>query len=89
MYRFRNKCEEVPELDYQDGLRYIYLNTAGIKGGSPEIRQMLDYLQNSTEENVKGEMLQRIHRHVEKVKNGKKLRKEQISSAERQTFLSF
>ena len=76
MYRFRNKCEEVPELDYQDGLRYIYFNTAGIKGGSPEIRQMLDYLQNSTEENVKGEMLQRIHRHVEKVKVRPEVREE-------------
>ena len=37
---------------------------------------MLDYLQNSTEENVKGEMLQRIHRHVEKVKVRPEVREE-------------
>lgn len=68
VYQFRNKCEELPELDYPDGLRYIYFNTRGTKGGSPAIRTMLDYLQKSTEENVKGETLQKIHRHVKKVK---------------------
>lgn len=68
VYQFRSRCEEEPELDYPDGLRYIYFNTKGTIGGSSEIRGMLDYLQKSTEENAKGETLQMLHRHVEKVK---------------------
>lgn len=76
MYRFRTKCEELPELDYPDGLRYIYLNTKGNRGGSPQLRQLLDYLEESTEENVKGELLQRIHRHVERVKLSPEVREE-------------
>lgn len=75
-YRIQNRCREVPELDYPDGLMYIYFNTKGSKGGSPEIRQMLDYLQKSTEENVTGETLQRIHQHVEKVKIRPEVREE-------------
>lgn len=76
MYRIQSMCREVPELDYPDGLMYIYFNTRGTKGGSPEIRQMLDYLQKSTEENVTGETLQKIHQHVEKVKIQPEVREE-------------
>ncbi len=68
VYRFRNRCEELPELDYPDGLRYIYFNTRGRKGGSPDIREILDYLQKSTEENAKTDTLQNLHRHIQKVK---------------------
>ena len=52
VYQFRSRCEEEPELDYPDGLRYIYFNTKGTIGGSSEIRGMLDYLQKSTEEQM-------------------------------------
>ncbi len=68
MYQFYNQCEEVPGLAYGDGLRYIYFNTKGKKGGSPAIQEMLQYFQESTEMNAKGENLQRIHDHVKKVK---------------------
>lgn len=68
MYQFYNQCEEVPGLAYGDGLRYIYFNTKGKKGGSPSIQEMLQYFQESTEMNAKGENLQRIHDHVKKVK---------------------
>lgn len=76
VYQFRSRCEEEPELDYPDGLRYIYFNTKGTMGGSPEIRGMLEYLQKSTEENAKGETLQMLHRHVEKVKLQPEVREE-------------
>lgn len=76
MYQVQSRCREVPELDYPDGLMYIYFNTRGIKGGSPEIRQILDYLQRSTEENATGETLQKIHRHIEKVKVQPEVREE-------------
>ncbi len=31
MYTVCNKCEEVPELPYEDGLRFVYFNTKGTK----------------------------------------------------------
>ena len=68
MYQFRNQCLEVPGLEYRDGLRYIYFNTKGIKGGSPAIQELLHYIQNSTETNVKNKELQKIHEHIKKVK---------------------
>ena len=67
-FHFSNQCLEVPGLEYKDGLRYIYFNTTGKKGGSPAIRELLQYFQNSTETNARSERLQRIHEHVKKVK---------------------
>ena len=68
MYQIINQCLEVPGLEYKDGLRYIYFNTTGKKGGSSAIRELLQYFQNSTETNARSERLQRIHEHVKKVK---------------------
>ena len=68
MYQIINQCLEVPGLEYKDGLRYIYFNTTGKKGGSPAILELLQYFQNSTETNARSERLQRIHEHVKKVK---------------------
>lgn len=102
VYRFQNMCREIPELDYPDGLRYIYFregnepksrlvwtlatarelhtpvsmepNTKGTKGGSPAIRELLDYLQKSTKENAKNETLLNLHHHIEKVKESQEVK---------------
>ena len=68
MYRFRNKCEEVPELEYEDGLNFIYFYTGGSKGGNEDIKAMLRYLQNSTEANITNDATKTIHDYVSKVK---------------------
>lgn len=68
MYTFRNMCEEVPGLSYEDGLRFIYFYTGGTKGGSLEIKAMLRYLQNSRAECITDEATKKIHDYVEKVK---------------------
>ncbi len=47
MYTFRQTCQEQPEIEYEDGLRILYFNTDGKKGGSTEIENVLRYLQNS------------------------------------------
>ena len=86
MYQIQNRCREVPELDYPDGLMYIYFNTRGTKGGSPEIRKMLDYLQKSTAENVTGETLQKIHQHVVKVKEQPEVREEYMLLEEKMYY---
>ena len=47
MYTVRNRCEEVPDMEYDDGLRFLYFYTKGQKGGSQKIKNMLSYFQNS------------------------------------------
>lgn len=68
MYNVRNQCKEVPELEYEDGLSYIYFYTNGTKGGTPEIKAMLNYIKESTQSNVTNESTQRIHDFTNKVK---------------------
>lgn len=68
MYTVRNRCEEVPGMDYEDGLQFIYLNPKGTKGGSSDIREMLHYFQSSQEENATNESLKKIHDYVSRVK---------------------
>ncbi|MDO4331214.1 MAG: hypothetical protein Q4C58_00815 [Eubacteriales bacterium] len=68
VYTIRNKCEEVPELEYDDGLRFYYFYTGGIKGGNEELRTMLTYIQDSRQENATDDATKEIHRYVSRVK---------------------
>lgn len=68
MYRIRNRCEEVPELRYDDGLEFIYFYTGGQKGGNESIKAMLNYLENSVEENAVDDATKEVHRFVGQVK---------------------
>lgn len=68
MYTVKNQCGEVPEMRYEDGLRFIYLNPRGAKGGNSEIREMLQYFQDSREENAVNDGLKKIHSYVSRVK---------------------
>lgn len=68
MYTVRNKCEEVSEMRYEDGLQFIYLNPVGTKGGSEEIREMLCYFRDSREKNAVNADLKKIHGYVKRVK---------------------
>ncbi len=75
MYSIRHKCEEVDELDYEDGLRFYYFYTGGNKGGNEEIKTMLCYLRDSREENATDAATKEIHRFTEKVKIHPEVRK--------------
>lgn len=68
MYNIRNQCKEVPELEYEDGLYYIYFYTDGTRGGTSEIKAMLNYIKESTQENVTNEATRKIHDYANKVK---------------------
>ena len=74
MYTMHNKCDELPELEYKDGLKYIYFYTKGKKGGSKEIKALLNYLQSSIIENVTDEATQSIHNSVEKIRHSAEVR---------------
>jgi len=68
MYTFRNSCVELPQLEYDDGLCYVYFNTTGKKGGSQSIKNMLNYIQRSAEESVADEATGEIDAYVKRVK---------------------
>jgi len=52
MYTIQNRCREVPDLEYPDGVQLIYFYTCGSKGGCQGIRSMPKYLQTSTSSNA-------------------------------------
>ena len=68
LYTIHNKCNEVPELIYEDGLQYIYFNTVGSQGGNAAIKKLLNYLQDSKINNVTDETTQKLHDFVSKVR---------------------
>lgn len=69
MYTFHNRCEEISDLEYDDGLQFIYYYTKGHKGGSQKIKNMLTYFQNSNSENAVDEATREIDSYVSKVKH--------------------
>ena len=75
MYSIRNKCEEVKEMEYEDGLRFYYFYTGGSTGGSDEIKTMLRYIRDSRKENATDAATKIVHRFTEKVKVHPEVRK--------------
>lgn len=68
MYRISNRCKEIPDLEYTDGLEFIYFYTKGQLGGCKAIKNMLRYLCNSISANVTDEATKELHSYVEKVR---------------------
>lgn len=83
MYTIKNKCMEVPELEYEDGASTIFLYTKGTKGIPNEaVKQMLHYMEDTTCENAVNEELREIHRMVETVKKDQGVVKMRIKIVE-------
>ena len=79
IYTFRNRCDEVPELDYPDGLLFVYFNTKGKNGGSKSIENMLRYIQESNHTNVVDDATREIDKYVETVKTDPKLKEDYMT----------
>ena len=65
----KNIVEEIPEMNYNDGIRKNFLYTDGENGGSEELRKLLLYIKQSSAENVTDERLERLHYGVEGIKS--------------------
>lgn len=76
MYQIINQCLEVRGLNIKTDCGIFILIQQEKMGGSPAIRELLQYFQNSTETNARSERLQRIHEHVKKVKVLPEMREE-------------
>lgn len=69
IYHVKNIVEEFPEMDYNDGIRKIFLYTDGENGGSDELKKLLLYINQSCFENVTDAKLKELHHGVEGIKN--------------------
>ena len=74
MYTFRNRCEEKPDIEYDDGLRIIYFNTKGKKGGSQSILNVLNYVQNSRSEYAVDTATKELDRYVTDIRRDPEIR---------------
>ena len=68
VYSFENVCKDYLDIDYDDGLKFIYFNSAGTKGGTESIKQLLAYLNCSKIECVTNNKIAQIHNYVSDVK---------------------
>lgn len=79
MYCIKNQCAEISELNYDDGLEFIYFYTGGHKGGNESIKAMLNYFQNSRKENAVDEATKEISEIVEQVRIQPEVRNEYMT----------
>ena len=88
VYTIRNKCEEAPDMEYDDGASTLFLYTEGSEGEpSLELRQLLRYMQNTTQENAQNETLKNIHKMVEIVKHDQEVSLAYMKIFEREEYL--
>lgn len=68
-YTIKNRCLEELEMDYEDGAVTLVLYTRGTKGKiSEELRQFLNYMENTDQNNAVNDELKSIQRMVDAVK---------------------
>ena len=88
VYTVKNQCVEAPDMEYEDGIRRIYLYTKGTEGNpSQELRDMLKYMENSIAENVTNADIQAIHEQVDAVKRDKEVGVQYMKSWEREMLI--
>lgn len=74
VYTIRNQCIEDSSVFYDDGATKIFLYTKGKEGNpSQELKDMLQYMENTSVENVTNENLNSIHQIVENTKHRKEV----------------
>lgn len=72
--RISSKCEEIPDLPYDDGAKTLFLYTKGIEGNPPEeLKKLLRYMEHSSAENADTQDLRELHEMVTEVKCDRKV----------------
>lgn len=88
IYTIRNKCEEIPEMPYDDGARTVFLYTKGTEGNpSAELKQFLHYMEHTTEENATTDNLRSIHQMVNLIKQDEEVSLQYMKIFEREEML--
>ncbi len=74
VYTIQNHCTEDSSIPYNDGAKKIFLYTKGTEGNSSQpLKDMLKYIQESTEDNVTNQDIASIQKFVTKVKHKKEV----------------
>ena len=71
IYTVKNIVTENPNLVYNDGVEKLFVYTRGTKGGSPKLKELLRYLEDTVPENAVDEELREMQTIVGKVKHRK------------------
>ena len=72
--RISSKCEEIPDLPYDDGAKTLFLYTKGTEGNPPEeLKKLLRYMEHSSAENADTLDLRELHEMVTEVKCDRKV----------------
>lgn len=88
IYTIRSKCEEAPSMPYDDGAYTLFLYTKGTEGDPPEeLKQLLRYMEHTTEGNAKNDNLRNIHQMINLVKQDKEVSLEYMKIFEREEML--
>ena len=88
-YTIRNMCMEEPEMPYDDGAQTTVLYTKGTKGDdiSEELRQFLNYMENTTQTNAVNDTLKDIQKMVDIVKRDGEVSLSYMKGFERDTIM--
>lgn len=88
LYTVQNTCIEEPDIPYQDGATTLFLYTRGKKGNPPkELRQLLTYMEETTEENAENVTLKELQKMVETVKRDEEVSYKYMKVFEREQML--
>lgn len=88
VYTIARRCREEPDMLYDDGSVTLYLYTRGKRGNPPEeLRELLEYMEETTWENAVNEDLQAIQQMVEIVKKDEEVSIAYMKSWERDAII--
>ena len=82
VYTFEKTCREVPDLECDDGLKFIYFNITGKKNAAQAQKELLAYLNRSKIENVTNDRVAHIHDYVRHVKQSAEVRERYMTIGE-------
>lgn len=86
IYTFKMQCSEDTSVVYNDGDTKIFLYTRG-NGSGNALRDMLKYMQETTEDNVTNQDIEAVHRLVRKVKQNQEVGINYMKSWEREAYI--
>jgi predicted transposase/invertase (TIGR01784 family) len=73
VYTVKNMVVENPDLVYNDGVTKVFLYTGGTKGGSVELRALLNFMEQSTMDNATDSDLCKIQEILNNIKSSEEV----------------
>ena len=73
IYTVKNSVVKNPKIVYNDGVTKVYLYTKGTKGGNDNLRALLNFMENSSEENAVDSDLCKIQGILDVIRNNEEV----------------